>query len=130
MSGTDFSLTASKPPINIFHHIALSWKLCFWICYQDGSMQLLVFNDLLKNVLDTEYLGQVATVSNWAESDVVLTVNSTCRPRKLGLPVLGKPECLGAAANSEYVSKDKGCVGVLGSVSPICQVDIDKAIIM
>lgn len=71
---------------------------------------------------DTQYLGQVATVANWAQNGTINAINSTCRPRKLGLPVLGRTECLGAAAVPESVSNDKGCVGVLGSVSPICQV--------
>lgn len=61
----------------------------------------------------------MATISNWAEKGVS---NSTCRPRKLGLPVLGKRECL-EADNAQYFSSDKSCVGVIGSISPICQVD-------
>lgn len=87
------------------------------------ALELEIIFNINKLFSDTEYLGQVATVTNWAENGTVETTNSTCRPRKLGLPVLGKAECLREAVDPQYVSNDKGCVGVLGSVSPICQVN-------
>lgn len=75
------------------------------------------------HIEDTQYLGQVATVFGWDEKEKTEeTAEGTCRPRKLGLPVLSHRECLGAAADGQYVSEDKGCVGVIGSISPICHV--------
>nr|XP_023018862.1 vitamin K-dependent protein C-like [Leptinotarsa decemlineata] len=83
---------------------------------------------------NTRYLGQVATVYSWTQAisknettDTSQTIKS-CRPRKLGLPILGYEECLNAASNSNYVSIDKGCIGVIGSFSPICEVDSGGAV--
>ncbi|CAG9822560.1 unnamed protein product [Phaedon cochleariae] len=102
---------------------------------------------------NARYLGQVATVSGWAEYANTTTnattptagVNDTanangtaagtgvtavrsCRPRKLGLPVLSYSECQQYAYDVRYVSPDKGCVGVVGSASPICEVDSGAAV--
>lgn len=69
------------------------------------------------------YLGQVATVVGWAEAQTVEgPVIASCRPRKSGLPVLGHDECLGTAADPQYYSADKGCVGVIGAPSVVCNV--------
>nr|CAH7752889.1 unnamed protein product [Callosobruchus chinensis] len=81
---------------------------------------------------NTRYLGQVATVFGWAEANIeelppppgpTRKLLSSCRPRKLGLPVLGPKECLEFASDINYVSEDKGCIGVVGSNTPICEVD-------
>ncbi|XP_049820148.1 serine protease 7-like [Aethina tumida] len=70
------------------------------------------------------YLGQVATVVGWAEAQTVEgPVIASCRPRKSGLPVLGHDECLGTAADPQYYSADKGCVGVIGAPSVVCNID-------
>ncbi|KAJ8984900.1 hypothetical protein NQ317_002740 [Molorchus minor] len=49
--------------------------------------------------------------------------SASCRPRKLGLPVLSRTECLGAAFESKYASNDKGCIGIVGLSSPVCKID-------
>lgn len=68
-------------------------------------------------------MGQVATVVGWAEAQTVEgPVIASCRPRKSGLPVLGHDECLGTAADPQYYSADKGCVGVIGAPSVVCNV--------
>lgn len=66
-----------------------------------------------------KYVGQVATMVGWNKVENG-TESSTCRPRKLGLPVLELSHCFGAAA--ENINADKGCVGVVGSQNPICKV--------
>ncbi|CAH2012041.1 unnamed protein product [Acanthoscelides obtectus] len=81
---------------------------------------------------NTRYQGQVATVFGWAETNIkegpptsgqTRKITSSCRPRKLGLPVLGPKECLESTPDMAYVTQDKGCIGVVGSNTPICEVD-------
>ncbi|XP_023310641.1 vitamin K-dependent protein C-like [Anoplophora glabripennis] len=73
---------------------------------------------------NTKYLGQVATVSAWFETETEQgPASASCRPRKLGLPVLGKTECINSLEDPQIVSNDKGCIGVVGLPSPICRVD-------
>lgn len=48
--------------------------------------------------------------------------NQTCRPRKLGLPILGHEECIKAGINPTNFHNDSGCVGVLGGNSIVCEV--------
>ncbi|KAJ8961460.1 hypothetical protein NQ318_014708, partial [Aromia moschata] len=73
------------------------------------------------SIPNTQYLGQVATTFGWIEDETKDgPISVSCRPRKLGLPVLGPSECAGAALEPQYVSDDKGCMGVVGVPSPIC----------
>ncbi|KAG5896146.1 hypothetical protein JTB14_015849 [Gonioctena quinquepunctata] len=74
------------------------------------------------------HLGQVATVYGWAQSSTTNETTGSCRPRKLGLPILGYKECLQAVSDPNYISTDKGCVGVIGSLSPICKIDSGGAV--
>lgn len=74
--------------------------------------------------LGTNYIGQVATVVGWAEEQTPEgNAISSCRPRKLGLPVLGPSECKTSIVDPHYLSTDKGCVGVVGGPSYICSVN-------
>ena len=69
------------------------------------------------------YLGQVGTLVGWTLSTGEDTNNNqTCRPRKLGLPILGREECIGSGVNSMNFHDDSGCVGVLGGSSVVCEV--------
>lgn len=71
----------------------------------------------------TKYLGQVATLVGWSEAKVSEgELVSSCRPRKLGLPVLNQADCLSTTSNPTAVSTDKGCVGVVGVPSVVCKV--------
>ncbi|XP_017770581.1 PREDICTED: serine protease 27-like [Nicrophorus vespilloides] len=67
-----------------------------------------------------KYVGQVGTVVGWAEGS---SADSSCRPRKLGLPILDYDRCVGTALDSQYTSLDKGCLGVIGAKSVICETD-------
>lgn len=73
----------------------------------------------------SSYLGQVVTLVGWSESKGALgELVSSCRPRKLGLPVLGERECLGSSFDPGAVSADKGCAGVVGVPGVVCQIDV------
>lgn len=48
--------------------------------------------------------------------------NDSCRAKKIGLPILNHIECMQNYRNSGYVTSDKGCIGVIGSISPVCKV--------
>lgn len=63
-------------------------------------------------------MGQVATATNWFEQNNKIT----CRPRKVGLPVLDREVCLGTASSPHTISIDKGCIGVIGASSTLCTV--------
>lgn len=67
-------------------------------------------------------MGQVATAVGWSDKDSKVT----CRPRKIGLPVLDREECLGTAPSPHVLTIDKGCIGVIGSPSMICKVCLKK----
>lgn len=70
------------------------------------------------------YLGQVGTLSGWAEGRTEDSVESrTCRPRKLGLPILGYSECINSGVSLNSFHDDSGCIGVVGGCnSLVCQV--------
>lgn len=73
--------------------------------------------------IGTNYRGQVATVVGWTEGQTLGgQTEATCRPRKLGLPVLGAPECHKSTAAPDSLSSDKGCIGIIGVTSHICKV--------
>lgn len=77
----------------------------------------------LMSILATSYLGQVATIVSWQEGETVGgQVEATCRPRKIGLPVLGSNECMRNFAQMEFLSSDKGCAGIVGGPSYVCKV--------
>lgn len=46
----------------------------------------------------------------------------TCRPRKLGLPILGYNECIKSGINPMNFNNDYGCIGVVGTSSLVCEV--------
>lgn len=84
---------------------------------------LLALASFLVNIAGTDYLGQVGTVVGWAEEQTPEgNIISSCRPRKLGLPVLGPKECLRSVVDPQLLTVDKGCVGVVGGPSYICSV--------
>ncbi|XP_050509582.1 clotting factor G beta subunit-like [Diabrotica virgifera virgifera] len=64
------------------------------------------------------YVNQVGIVYGWSDNG-----NVTCRAKKVGLPILTSEECLKGFNDPEYVTSDKGCLGVPGSVSPVCKGD-------
>lgn len=46
----------------------------------------------------------------------------TCKPRKLGLPILGYNECIKSGIDSMNFNDDYGCIGVVGTSSLVCEV--------
>lgn len=71
-----------------------------------------------------KYTGQVATVVGWTEAPLPDgETSATCRPRKAGLPVLSYSDCVATAFDPAYVSADKGCVGIIGTRSIVCNTD-------
>ncbi|XP_011498157.1 PREDICTED: transmembrane protease serine 11A-like [Ceratosolen solmsi marchali] len=53
----------------------------------------------------------------------------TCRPRKLGLPILGRRECLKSGIKPINYHVETGCLGIIGSNSIICNNDAGTAIL-
>ncbi|XP_014213711.1 vitamin K-dependent protein C-like [Copidosoma floridanum] len=74
------------------------------------------------------YLGHVGTLMGWSETPSVAEAPLTCRPRKLGLPVLGRRECLRSGARPEYYHEESGCVGVIGMSSIVCRNDAGSSV--
>ncbi|GLV32014.1 uncharacterized protein CBL_07773 [Carabus blaptoides fortunei] len=79
----------------------------------------------------TNYRGQVATVAGWTAGQTQGgQTEATCRPRKLGLPVLGIAECHQSTPLAEYLSSDKACMGIVGANSYVCQADAGGSFIL
>ena len=77
----------------------------------------------------TTYLGQVGTLMGWTEASIGnnnLDARS-CRPRKLGLPILGRRECLRSGVKPSNYHEESGCIGVIGTNSIVCQVSARAA---
>ncbi|XP_076238845.1 chymotrypsinogen A [Calliopsis andreniformis] len=75
------------------------------------------------------YLGQVGTLIGWAVSNTEDSNNNqTCRPRKLGLPILGSSECIKSGINPMNFHNDSGCFGVLGTRSIVCKNDVGSSV--
>ncbi|XP_003697608.1 vitamin K-dependent protein C-like isoform X1 [Apis florea] len=75
------------------------------------------------------YLGQVGTLVGWTVKDIDDSNNNqTCRPRKLGLPILGHEECVKSGINPMNFHNDSGCVGVLGGSSIVCENDVGSSV--
>ncbi|XP_014467234.1 PREDICTED: vitamin K-dependent protein C-like [Dinoponera quadriceps] len=75
------------------------------------------------------YLGQVGTLVGWT----VRKLNDsgdirTCRPRKLGLPILGYNECIKSGINSMNFNDDYGCIGIVGTNSLVCENDVGSSL--
>lgn len=69
------------------------------------------------------YVDQVANIVGWGEGPTLDgAVVSTCRPRKIGLPILEERECLLGTTVQGSFTKDKGCAAVLGSATVVCSV--------
>ncbi|XP_043280113.1 phenoloxidase-activating factor 3-like [Venturia canescens] len=78
----------------------------------------------------SSYLGQVGTVFGWTESKSSDDIDTrTCRPRKLGLPILGYNECIKSGINPKDYHDDSGCVGVVGVNSVICNNDVGSSLL-
>ncbi|XP_020707654.1 vitamin K-dependent protein C [Athalia rosae] len=76
------------------------------------------------------YLGQVGTVSGWTEGKTEDAADSrTCRPRKLGLPILGYNECIKSGIDSTTFHDESGCIGVIGGNSLVCQNDVGSSVL-
>ncbi|KAL7289315.1 hypothetical protein TKK_0017246 [Trichogramma kaykai] len=83
------------------------------------------------------YLGQVGTLTGWTEkSSSIRSENGTdgvdsrsCRPRKLGLPILGRRECLKSGVKPSNYHEESGCVGVVGYNSILCQNDAGTSVL-
>ncbi|XP_001606281.2 trypsin-1-like [Nasonia vitripennis] len=79
------------------------------------------------------YLGQVGTLMGWTESSGSLSDGNpdtrTCRPRKLGLPILGRRECLKSGIKPENYHEESGCVGIIGSSSIVCHNDVGTSVL-
>ncbi|XP_026674944.1 serine proteinase stubble-like [Ceratina calcarata] len=70
------------------------------------------------------YLGQVGTLVGWTVGNTEdRNKNQTCRPRKLGLPILGYNECIRSGINLMNFHNDSGCAGILGGSSIVCEND-------
>ncbi|XP_076683200.1 vitamin K-dependent protein C [Andrena cerasifolii] len=75
------------------------------------------------------YLGQVGTLVGWtARKTDDRNNNQTCRPRKLGLPILGRDECITSGVNPVNFHNDSGCAGVLGGNSIVCENDVGSSV--
>ncbi|XP_076621859.1 vitamin K-dependent protein C [Colletes latitarsis] len=75
------------------------------------------------------YLGQVGTLAGWTVSKTEDSHNNqTCRPRKLGLPILGYNECIRSGLNPTNFHNDSGCAGVLGGSSIVCENDVGSSV--
>ncbi|XP_017759442.1 PREDICTED: vitamin K-dependent protein C-like [Eufriesea mexicana] len=74
------------------------------------------------------YLGQVGTLIGWTINEEGDKNNQTCRPRKLGLPILGQDECIRSGINLMNFHNDSGCVGVLGGSSIVCENDVGSSV--
>ncbi|XP_033201533.2 transmembrane protease serine 9 [Bombus vancouverensis nearcticus] len=75
------------------------------------------------------YLGQVGTLVGWIVSTEEDTNNNqTCRPRKLGLPILGRDECIRSGINLTNFHNDSGCAGILGGSSIVCENDVGSSV--
>ncbi|XP_046418782.1 vitamin K-dependent protein C-like [Neodiprion fabricii] len=76
------------------------------------------------------YLGQVGTLSGWIEGKAVdASETRTCRPRKLGLPVLGYSECIKSGVSLASFHDDSGCIGVIGGNSLVCENDVGSSVL-
>ncbi|XP_020278716.1 vitamin K-dependent protein C-like [Pseudomyrmex gracilis] len=75
------------------------------------------------------YLGQVGTLVGWTASTSENNSDiRTCRPRKLGLPILGYNECVKAGINAMSFNDDYGCIGVVGTNSLVCENDVGSSL--
>ncbi|EFN86140.1 Vitamin K-dependent protein C [Harpegnathos saltator] len=71
------------------------------------------------------YLGQVGTLVGWATSELNNTADArTCKPRKMGLPILGYNECVKSGINAMTFNDDYGCIGIVGTYSLVCENDV------
>lgn len=61
----------------------------------------------------------------WSDMAEVDGIDFSCRPRKLGLPVLERETCLGNVLDASYFSNDKGCAGVVGAPGVVCKVFVE-----
>ncbi|XP_011878408.1 PREDICTED: vitamin K-dependent protein C-like [Vollenhovia emeryi] len=73
------------------------------------------------------YLGQVGTLVGWTKHKDNIG-NQTCRPRKLGLPILGYKECAKSGINPTTLNDDYGCIGVVGTNSLVCGNDVGSSV--
>ncbi|KAH0945323.1 hypothetical protein HN011_012520 [Eciton burchellii] len=75
------------------------------------------------------YLGQVGTLVGWTASKSEDNADTrTCRPRKLGLPILGYNECVKSGINPMNFNDDYGCVGIVGTNSLVCENDAGSSL--
>ncbi|XP_025986342.1 vitamin K-dependent protein C [Solenopsis invicta] len=73
------------------------------------------------------YLGQVGTLVGWTKhKDNVDT--QTCRPRKLGLPILGRNECIKSGINPIHLNDNYGCIGIVNTNSLVCENDVGSSV--
>ncbi|XP_028046585.2 vitamin K-dependent protein C [Monomorium pharaonis] len=70
------------------------------------------------------YLGQVGTLVGWTKNKDNNDTDQACRPRKLGLPVLGRNECIKSGINPVHLDDDYGCIGVVNTNSLVCGNDV------
>lgn len=71
-------------------------------------------------------MGQVGTALSWGEETATDgSPIAGCRPKKVGLPILGRSECSHSVADAYAFTKDKGCAGILGGPSYVCQVRLN-----
>ncbi|KYN28215.1 Transmembrane protease serine 9, partial [Trachymyrmex cornetzi] len=73
------------------------------------------------------YLGQVGTLVGWTKHKDQ-DDNAACRPRKLGLPILGQKECIKSGINAINLHDDYGCIGIVGTNSLVCENDVGSSV--
>ncbi|KYN35464.1 Transmembrane protease serine 9, partial [Trachymyrmex septentrionalis] len=73
------------------------------------------------------YLGQVGTLVGWTKHKDQAD-NAACRPRKLGLPILGQNECIKSGINAMNLQDDYGCIGIVGTNSLVCENDVGSSV--
>lgn len=63
----------------------------------------------------------MGTLIGWTKHNDKVDI-ATCKPRKLGLPILGYNECIKTGIDPIYFNNDYGCIGVVNTNSLVCAV--------
>ncbi|XP_058791265.1 transmembrane protease serine 9-like [Phymastichus coffea] len=83
----------------------------------------------------SSYLGRVGTLAGWTEIERASVASDDgvagrgCLPRKLGLPILGRRECIAGGVKPADYHEESGCIGVVGPTSIVCQNDIGSSVL-
>lgn len=81
----------------------------------------IIYLNLLVQIPGSTYLGQVGTLVGWPKHKDN-NDNQTCRPRKIGLPILDNNQCIKSGVDPTHLNDDYGCIGLVGTNSLVCKV--------